>query len=64
MKAVNAHFKQHRSHMLGCGVAALLVIAAIIFSVPVLAGLGALLCAGMMVGMVWMMVSMGPKRRQ
>jgi hypothetical protein len=42
MSAISEHFAHHRSHMLGCVLAALLVVAAIIFSLPVLAVLGAL----------------------
>jgi hypothetical protein len=63
MRAVKDHFAQHRSHLLGCGVAGLLVVAAIVFSVPILAVFGALMCAVMMIGMVWMMVSMAAKHR-
>lgn len=62
MKAVMEHFSGHRSHLLGCGVAALLVVAAIVFSVPVLAVFGALVCGAMMVGMMWMMFSMAKHR--
>jgi uncharacterized membrane protein len=61
MRAVKDHFAQHTSHLLGCVAAGLLVVAAIVFSVPVLAVFGALMCAAMMVGMVWMMFSMGSK---
>jgi hypothetical protein len=63
MKAVKDHFAQHPSHLLGCGVAALLVVAAIVFSLPVLAILGAVFCGTMMIGMVWMMVAMASKAR-
>jgi hypothetical protein len=58
MSAVKEHFAQHRSHMWACGAAALLVIAAIVFSVPALAIVGAVICGSMMLAMVWMMVSM------
>jgi hypothetical protein len=58
MRAVRDHFAQHRSHLLGCGVAGLLVVAAVVFSIPILAVFGALMCGVMMVGMVWMMFSM------
>ena len=51
------------SHMMICGVAAVFVIAAIVFGVPVLAAFGALMCGAMMIGMVWMMVSMASKAR-
>jgi hypothetical protein len=63
MKAVKDHFAQHPSHMLGCGIAVLLVIAAIVFSLPVLAVVGAVFCGTMMIGMVWMMFSMASKAR-
>jgi hypothetical protein len=63
MKAARDHFAQHPSHLLGCGVAALLVVAAIVFSLPFLAILGAVFCATMMIGMVWMMVAMASKAR-
>jgi hypothetical protein len=61
MRAVKEHFAQHPFHMLGCGVAGVLVVAAIVFSVPVLAALGTLMCGAMMVGMVWMMFLMASK---
>jgi hypothetical protein len=63
MGTIKDHFAQHPSHMLGCGIAALLVIAAIVFSLPVLAVFGALFCGVMMIGMVWMMVSMASRAR-
>jgi hypothetical protein len=63
MGAVKDHFAQHPSHMLGCGVAALLVIAGIVFGLPVLVIFGALACGVMMIGMVWMMVVMASKAR-
>ena len=61
MSAVRNHFAHHPAHLVGCGVAALLVVVAIVLGVPILAGFGALMCAAMMVAMVWMMVSMGSK---
>lgn len=63
MSAVKDHFSSHPSHMVGCGVAALLVVVAIVFSLPALAVLGVVLCGAMMIGMVWMMVSMASKAR-
>jgi hypothetical protein len=62
-QAVRQHFADHRLHMLGCVFAAMLVIAAAVFGVPVLAVLGALMCGAMMIAMVWMMVGMGTKHR-
>jgi hypothetical protein len=63
MRAIKDHFAQHPSHMLGCGVAGLFVVAAIVFSIPILAIFGVLFCGAMMVGMVWMMFSMALKGR-
>ena len=63
MSAVKDHFSSHPSHMLVCGVAALLVVVAIVFSLPALAVLGAVACGAMMIGMVWMMFSMAAKGR-
>jgi hypothetical protein len=59
-QAIRQHFSNHRLHMAGCAFAALLVIAAIVFSLPALAILGALMCGTMMIAMVWMMVGMRP----
>jgi hypothetical protein len=61
MGAVRDHFAQHRSHLLGCVAAGVLVVAAIVFELPILAIFGALFCVAMMIGMVWMMVAMGAK---
>jgi hypothetical protein len=63
MKAVTDHFAHHTSHLLGCVAAGLLVVAAIIFSLPILAIFGALVCGAMMIGMAWMMFSMASKSR-
>jgi hypothetical protein len=63
-RAVRQHFADHWSHMAGCAFAAMLVVGAAIFGVPVLAVAGALLCGAMMIGMVWMMVAMGAKHRR
>jgi hypothetical protein len=61
MGAVRDHFAKHPLHMLGCGVAALLVIAAIVFGLPIFAAFGAVFCGVMMIGMVWMMFGMASK---
>jgi uncharacterized membrane protein YccC len=61
MSALKEHFIHHRSHLLGCALAALLVVVAIVFSIPILAVIGGALCASMMVMMVWMMFSMASK---
>ena len=63
MKAVRDHFGRHTSHLLGCVAAGLLVIAAIIFGLPILAISGALVCGAMMIGMVWMMFAIGSKHQ-
>ena len=63
MSDVKDHFAQHPLHMLGCGVAALLVAAGIVFGLPVLAIFGAFFCGVMMIGMVWMMFSMVARAR-
>lgn len=63
MRAVKDHFAQHTSHVLGCVVAGLLVLAAIVFSLPILAVFGVLMCGAMMIGMVWMMFAMVSKGR-
>ena len=63
MRAVKDHFAQHTSHLLGCGVAGLLVVGAIVFSFPILAVFGAFMCGAMMIGMVWMMFSMVSRNR-
>jgi hypothetical protein len=64
MNAVRHRFAGHPSHLLGCGVAIVLVAMAAILGLPVLAALGGLLCATMMIGMVWMMVAMGARHRR
>jgi hypothetical protein len=64
MRAVKDHFAQHTSHLLGCGAAALLVVVAIVVQVPILGLFAALVCGAMMVGMVWMMLTMAYKNRR
>jgi hypothetical protein len=63
-QTIRKHFAHHRLHMVGCAFAGLLVVLALGFSVPVLAVFGALMCATMMIAMVWMMVGMGPGHRR
>jgi len=46
-----------------CGVAVVLVIAAVVLGAPVLALIGGLFCATMMIGMVWMMVGMARRHK-
>jgi hypothetical protein len=61
MSAIKDYVGQHM--MLVCGFAAVLVVVAIIFSIPVLAVFGALMCGAMMIMMVWMMFAMVSKGR-
>jgi len=63
MRAAKDHFAEHHSHMLLCAAAGVLAIGAIVFSVPILAVFAVLMCGAMMVGMVWMMLSMVSKGR-
>jgi hypothetical protein len=62
MTSIRAHFAQHHSHMVGCALAAVLIIVGIVVGASVLAVLGALMCGAMMIGMVWMMGSMARQR--
>jgi hypothetical protein len=64
LHSVRQHFTDHRSHLLGCAFAVLLVVAGGVLGLPVLAVLGGLLCATMMIGMVWMVVAMGAKHHR
>ena len=64
MNGVKEHFAHHPLHMAACGVAAVFVVAAIAFGAPVLAVAGGLMCAAMMIGMVWMMFSMASGGRR
>jgi hypothetical protein len=63
VNAVKQHFAAHTLHLWACGAAGLLVVGAIVFGIPVLAVFGALMCGAMMIGMVWMMLSMASKDR-
>jgi hypothetical protein len=47
--------------MAACMAAVALIVGAGIAGLPVLAALGGIFCISMMIGMVWMMVSMGRK---
>jgi hypothetical protein len=62
MNAIRVHFAAHRSHMAVCALAGVLFITGIAVGTPVLVVLGALMCGAMMLGMVWMMVSMARHR--
>ena len=57
------HGGHHAMHYL-CAAAAVAVIAAIVLDAPVLALVGGLFCAVMMLGMVWMMVGMATRHRR
>ncbi len=63
MRTVRDHFAHRHLHMVGCAVAAVLVIVAPAVGAPVLVVLGGLMCAVMMIGMIWMMFSMATKGR-
>lgn len=58
MSAIKEHFAHHRLHMIGCAAGCVAIIVAIVLGAPALAIAGGLLCATMMIGMVWMMLSM------
>jgi len=64
MSAVKDHFSKHPLHLAGCGIAALLLVIAIVFSIPIFAVFGALMCGAMMIMMVWMMFAMVSKGHQ
>ena len=55
MTALKDRLAQHRSHMLGCGVAGLILVTGIVLSLPGLAIVGALACGAMCIVMVRMM---------
>jgi len=59
----HVHVGHHAMHYL-CAAAAAAVIAAIVLDAPVLALVGGLFCAVMMLGMVWMMVGMATRHRR
>ncbi len=63
MRAEQEHSVKRPTHLLACGAAGLLVVAAIVFSIPILAVVGALMCGAMMIGMVWMMLAMAKSRQ-
>jgi hypothetical protein len=56
------HLRHHAMHYL-CVLAVVAVTAALVLDAPVLALLGGLFCAAMMVGMAWMMVAAARNRR-
>jgi hypothetical protein len=59
MTAVREHFAHHRRHMLGCGVAGLMIVTGVVLSIPALAIVGAVACAAMCASMIRMMVVAG-----
>ena len=59
MTALKEHLAHHRRHMLGCGVAGLIMVTGFVFSIPALAIVGAVACAAMCVSMVRMMFTAG-----
>ena len=64
LHAVRLHFADHPWHMAGCLLAAVLIATAVVIGAPVLAIGGGLICATMMIAMVWMMVAMAAKHRR
>ena len=61
----HVHVGHHAMHYLcAAAAAAVAVIAAIVLDAPVLALVGGLFCAVMMLGMVWMMVGMATRHRR
>lgn len=58
----HSHAGHHWMHY-ACLLAIVAVIAAIVLDAPVLALMGGVFCAAMMVGMVWMMVAMARRHR-
>ena len=62
MNPIKEHFAHHRLHMLGCAAGCVAIIVAVAVGAPILALLGGLFCATMMIGMVWMMVTMASGR--
>jgi hypothetical protein len=64
LHAVRQHFVDHRSHFAGCGFAVVLVVTAAAVGLPILAILGGILCATMMISMIWKMVDIGSKHRR
>ena len=59
MTAFKEHLAHHRRHMLGCGVAGLILVTGIVLSIPALAVAGALACGAMCVLMIRMMFTAG-----
>ena len=63
MAAIRTHFAEHHSHTVACALAAVFIIVGVAVGQPALAVLAALVCGTMMVGMVWMLVSMARHHR-
>ena len=63
MAAIKEHFAHHKVHMLGCAAGCVAIVVAVIAGAPILAIAGGLFCATMMIGMIWMMVSMASSHR-
>jgi hypothetical protein len=60
MTSLKEHLVHHRRHMLGCGIAALILVTGIVLSIPAVAIVGGLACAAMCVSMIRMMLTAGP----
>lgn len=60
MTAVKEHFTHHRSYILRCAAAVLVLVIGLVLDVVVLAAIGGIACAAMCVWMIlWMMARAG-----
>ncbi len=62
MEALGQHFARHRLHVFGCGVGSLILVAGVIFQVPILAISGAVVCGAFCLDMIRMTFAARPKR--
>ena len=63
MNVLKEHFTHHPLHMALCALACVAIVAGIVLGAPLIAIFGPLMCGAMMLGMVWMMVTMAGKAR-
>jgi hypothetical protein len=59
MDVLKEHLARHQRHMLGCGVAASVLVIGLILSIPSVAIVGAVACGAMCLSMVRMMILSG-----
>jgi hypothetical protein len=59
MTAIKEHLSHHPRHMLGCGVAGLILVTGVVLSIPAVAIVGALGCGAMCFSMIRMMLTVG-----